>query len=157
MKKFNWSAEYRRGTLSELEESDQSLVREAIRSREQAYAPYSRFKVGAALRTSSGEVVIGSNQENAAYPSGLCAERVALFSAGANFPKDEIETLVIYTKFTGELPATSCGSCRQVMSEYESRQNKPIRIIFVDEKETVLIVDSVADLIPFAFHSDRLG
>lgn len=157
MKKFEWKVEYRQGQLGDLSEADQLLVAQAKDSREHAYAPYSFYKVGAAVRLKSGEIVIGSNQENAAYPSGLCAERVAFFAAGAKYPESEFDTVAIVTKSDGAVPASSCGSCRQVMAEYEQRQGQPIRVIFADDEGNVLITNSVADLIPFAFEARRLG
>ncbi|NVK28439.1 MAG: cytidine deaminase [Flavobacteriia bacterium] len=157
MKKDNWSVEYSFGKIEELSVSDRALIDKAFESREHAYAPYSFYKVGAAALLKGGDVVVGSNQENAAYPSGLCAERVALFAVGAQFPGIEIETLAIATAAHGDIPATSCGSCRQVMHEFEHRQNRAIRVIFADDDGNVLITNSVADLMPFAFEAKRLG
>ncbi|KAB2813801.1 cytidine deaminase [Phaeocystidibacter luteus] len=157
MKKNTWSVEYTFGKLEDLSVADRALVNKAFESREHAYAPYSFYKVGAAVLLKDGDVVVGSNQENAAYPSGLCAERVALFAVGAQFPGKSIDTLAIATAAHGEVPATSCGSCRQVMHEFEHRQEKPIRVIFADEEGNVLITNSVADLMPFAFDAKRLG
>lgn len=157
MKEINWSATYQIAQLNELSESDQLLIEKAQRSREQAYAPYSRYKVGAAALLDNGEVFLGNNQENAAYPSGLCAERVALFSAGAQFPSNSIVSLAIFTNAHGDVPATSCGSCRQVMSEFEQRQESNIRVLFCDSDENVLISSSVRDILPFSFEGKRLG
>ncbi|NVK05245.1 MAG: cytidine deaminase [Flavobacteriia bacterium] len=157
MKKLTWSADFEIGSIKDLNEADRELIHIAKQNREHAYAPYSRFKVSAVAKMESGETVAGLNQENAAYPSGLCAERVALFAAGAHYPTSKVETLVILTQSIGDVPATSCGACRQVMMESENRQSQPIRVLFVDEEGKVLITKSVADLIPFAFHADRLG
>ena len=141
-------------SFHELSEHDNSLVKKAIEAMNMAYAPYSNFKVGASLKLANGEVVLGNNQENIAYPSGLCAERVALFYAGAVHPNLTIETICIVAK--GDLVPTDswlspCGACRQVMLESEKRQNKPIRVILVNQDETVVVVDSVKYFLPFAF------
>src|ERR1700743_971546 len=119
-------------TLSELSDTQQALCAEAVKAMKNSHSPYSKFRVGAALRLKSGKTIKGSNQENVAYPSGLCAERVALFAWGATCPDDQIETMAV-TAHTDEFkllkPVTSCGSCLQVMAEYEKKQGKPIRII----------------------------
>lgn len=141
-------------SISELNETEQILAHRAIEAMDKAYAPYSKFNVGAALQLITGEIIQGNNQENIAYPSGLCAERVALFYAGANHPGIEIETLCIVAK--GDLvPKTQilspCGSCRQVMLESENRQKTPIRVILINQDDTVLIVNSANDFLPFGF------
>jgi len=139
---------------NELPKGDQSLVETAFQAMEDAYAPYSKFRVGAALLLENGTVVRGSNQENIAYPSGLCAERVALFYAGANHPNEKVETLCIVAK--GDLVDTDtilspCGACRQVMVETERRQNAPYRVILVSQNNTTIITSSAASLLPLAF------
>lgn len=139
---------------SEIADQDQVLIKKANEIAENAYAPYSNFQVGAALLLENGEIILGSNQENIAYPSGLCAERVALFYAGANYPQLTIDTLCIVAK--GDLIPidhllSPCGSCRQVMSESEMRQNKPFRVILVSQNNKVLVFNSALDLLPFAF------
>jgi cytidine deaminase len=131
-----------------------ALVEKAYESMERAYAPYSKFKVGAAAKLSNGTVVLGNNQENIAYPSGLCAERVALFYAGANFPNEEVDVIVIVAR--GELMPdkqllSPCGSCRQVMLEIENRQSKPMKVILVNQDERTMIINSVQHLLPFGF------
>lgn len=131
-----------------------ALVEKAYESMERAYAPYSKFKVGAAAKLSNGTVVLGNNQENIAYPSGLCAERVALFYAGANFPNEEVDVIVIVAR--GELMPdkqllSPCGSCRQVMLETENRQTKPMKVILVNQDERTMIINSVQHLLPFGF------
>lgn len=138
----------------ELTESDQILVNRAFEVSKTAYAPYSKFHVGAALRLSNGEIVAGSNQENIAYPSGLCAERVALFYTGANFPNEQIETLCVVAE--GDLLPidkilSPCGACRQVMLETEVRQKKSYRIILVSQNGVSIVFDSAVDLLPLAF------
>lgn len=140
----------------ELDERTQSLVQKAFDALENAYAPYSKFKVGAAVLLSNGEIVLGNNQENIAYPSGLCAERVALFYAGANFPNEKVKEIVIVAK--GDLVAhdsilSPCGSCRQVMLETENRQQKPMKVTLVNQNGSVLILDAVQHLLPFGFGS----
>lgn len=141
-------------SISELNEVDRVLAKEAIAAMDKAYAPYSKFNVGAALKLKTGEIIQGNNQENIAFPSGLCAERVALFYAGAKYPGVEIETLCIVAK--GDLVPKSqilspCGSCRQVMLESENRQKNPIRVILINQDETVLMVNSAKDFLPFGF------
>ena len=138
----------------ELTESDQILVKKAFEVSKTAYAPYSKFHVGASLRLSNGEIITGSNQENIAYPSGLCAERVALFYTGANFPNEQIETLCVVAE--GELLPidkilSPCGACRQVMLETEVRQKKSYRIILVSQNGVSIVFDSAVDLLPLAF------
>ncbi len=133
---------------------DHVLVKKAYEVMDNAYAPYSKFKVGASVRLSNNEVVTGSNQENIAYPSGLCAERVALFYAGANFPNEKVETLCIVAKgdlVPVETILSPCGSCRQVMIETEKRQDENYRIILVSQNGKTIIFNSALDLLPLAF------
>ncbi len=141
-------------SIDELPQSDQDCIAKAYEISKKAHAPYSQFYVGAALLMSDGEVVLGSNQENIAFPSGLCAERVALFYAGANFPGKRIEKLYIVAK--GELIAkdailSPCGSCRQVILESQNRQEEPFSIYLVNQDHTVSIFNSIYDLMPLAF------
>ena len=138
----------------QLNAADQQLVTAAKAARSRAYAPYSRFQVGASVRLENGQIVEGNNQENIAYPSGLCAERVALFHAGAQFPGIAVDLICIVAK--GDLMPISqllspCGACRQVMLESENRQNKPIRIILVNQDNRTMCIDSVQNLLPFGF------
>lgn len=140
--------------FSMLNESDQLLMSKANDVADKAYAPYSQFKVGASVLLENGEIILGSNQENIAYPSGLCAERVALFYAGANHSGVKINTICIVAK--GDLIPkdhllSPCGSCRQVMSESEMRQNQSFRVILVSQNNRVLVFNSALDLLPFAF------
>jgi cytidine deaminase len=137
-----------------LDSSDRALVEKAYSICDKAYAPYSKFKVGAAALLSNGEVVLGSNQENIAYPSGLCAERVALFYAGANFSDQSVKTLCIVAKgdlLPIEKLLSPCGACRQVMLETETRQSEPYRVILVSQNKRTIIFSSAKDLLPFAF------
>ena len=138
----------------ELSAEDQELVTNAYDVMDSAYAPYSKFKVGASLRLSNDQIINGSNQENVAYPSGLCAERVALFYAGANYPDSEVETLCVVAKgdlLPHEQLLSPCGGCRQVMMETESRQEKDIRVILVSQNDNAVIFRSSKSLLPLAF------
>lgn len=133
---------------------DQNLVNQALKAMQQAYAPYSKFKVGASVLLKSGHIIQGNNQENIAYPSGLCAERVALFYAGAQFPLDPIVKICIVAE--GELMPqgallSPCGSCRQVMLESEARQAQPIEVLLVQRSGQIIVLDSVQNLLPFGF------
>lgn len=146
-------------TLEELNSDDLELVLAARQACGRAYAKYSHFYVGAALRLDNQQVITGNNQENAAYPSGLCAERVALFYANATFPESAVHTLAVTAKQVDFLtnPTPPCGSCRQVLLETERRFGKPMRILLAGA-ERVIIFDSAADLLPLAFddrHLDR--
>ena len=139
---------------TDLPEQEQRLVDKAYEAMENAYAPYSEFKVGACALMDDGSFILGNNQENAAFPSGICAERVALFYAGANFPNKKVLTLCIVAK--GELmPASQllspCGGCRQVMLESENRQIQPMRVILVNQDGRTMVLDSVIQLLPFGF------
>lgn len=141
-----------------LPDDDAELLAAAIDAREHAYAPYSKYKVGAALRLADGRVVVGNNQENAAYPSGLCAERVALFAARAQYSDQEIVALAVVTAgAAGESPASPCGSCRQVMVEFERLQQNPMRFIMANMAGSALVFDSVRELLPFCFTCEQLG
>ncbi len=146
-------------SIDELPEEIRELMEKAKHTRKNAYAPYSKFKVGAALRLSSGEIITGNNQENAAYPSGLCAERVAVYNAGANFPKVPIQAIAITAgaeNHTVSKPVAPCGACRQSIAEYEQRQNSPIEIYFMGEVGQIYKVNSLKDLLPLSFDSSYL-
>lgn len=134
--------------------ADQTLVSHALMTMQQAYAPYSKFKVGASVLLQSGQIVQGNNQENIAYPSGLCAERVALFYAGAQFPLDPVLKICVVAE--GDLMPqgallSPCGSCRQVMLESEARQAQPIEVLLVQRSGQIIVLDSVQNLLPFGF------
>ena len=147
-------------SVQELEEHEQELMKEAVKARKKAYSPYSKFNVGAAILLENGEIVTGNNQENASYPSGLCAERVAIFYASAKFPGIAIKTIAVSAtskNFVVNKPAAPCGNCRQSISEYEIKQNRPIMIIMSGEIGEVLKCSSVADILPLAFNSTFLG
>ncbi|WP_298479522.1 cytidine deaminase [uncultured Maribacter sp.] len=146
-------------SIEELWLGDKELMQLAILAREKAYAPYSSFNVGAAVLLENGKIVTGSNQENAAYPSGLCAERVAVFYAGANYPGIKIEKIAITAasiNYVVEKPAAPCGNCRQAISEYEVKQKAPIALLLMGEKGKVLKCDAIADILPLAFTSNYL-
>lgn len=147
-------------SIDELNQSDKQLCSDAEEALKTSYSPYSKFSVGTAIRLKDGKVVKGSNQENVAYPSGLCAERVALFSIGANYPNSVIESMAI-TAFTPQFaitqPVTSCGGCLQVMAEFEQKQQSPIAVIFYCLNGEIIKVDSVKSLLPFGFVEERLG
>lgn len=143
--------------LEELSPKDKELAVKAIESTARSYAPYSEFHVGAAVRLSDGTIVTGSNQENIAYPSGLCAERTAMFYAAAQYPRLAMESIAIAAESGGSLcrtPATPCGACRQVMAEYQSLGGKPMSIILVGA-EKIWKFDKVDDILPLIF--DSLG
>ena len=138
---------------TELNPADQKLMQKAVEAAEDAYAPYSNFRVGAAVQLENEMIEIGSNQENAAYPSGLCAERVTLFSASAKNPTVLMKTLAIYAADAqdAESQISPCGSCRQVMQEYEAKQNKAIRVLVMNKAKRVFEFESCEDLLPLAF------
>jgi len=145
--------------LGELSDEEQQLVVNAKSALRTAYAPYSGFLVGASVLLENGEVINGSNQENVAYPSGLCAERVALFYAGAKFPNIKINTIavsVLSKNFEVSDVISPCGACRQVMAEYEDKQDKAIKVILHSPTDEVLIASRVEDLLPFMFKSPLL-
>jgi cytidine deaminase len=144
---------------TELITEDRDLLEEAFKSAGNAYAPYSGFFVGAAVKLENGIVVTGNNQENAAYPSGLCAERVALFSASSQFPDIPVIALAITASskdFLIDYPVSPCGACRQVMAEYENAHNKPIRLILAGESGKVNVFDDIRSVLPFEFDSSQL-
>jgi cytidine deaminase len=135
------------------------LLEKAHQAANTAYAPYSNFNVGAAIQLQNGEQVFANNQENVAFPSGLCAERVAIFYAGSKYPNEVIETIAISCKssaFEVNEPLSPCGACRQSLSEYEVKQNAPIRVILQGEIGKIRIVSSIADLLPFMFKENKL-
>jgi cytidine deaminase len=139
--------------------SDEKLIHEAVCALDGSYAPYSEFHVGAAVLLGNGVVIKGSNQENAAYPSGLCAERVALFYASSKYPNESVASLAITGKsnhFVSTEPITPCGSCRQVIAEIEKKQGSKIRVIMKGEKGVTRVVEGIDSLLPMVFHEDKL-
>jgi len=146
-------------SILDLPSTIQILMNKAHEARENAYAPYSHFKVGAALQLDSGEIILGNNQENAAYPSGLCAERVAVFHAGATHPNVKMISMAITAKSLKNkltTPVAPCGSCRQVLAEYEVKQDTPIAIYFMGETGKIVKSNSIKDLLPLIFDSTYL-
>lgn len=145
--------------LSQLPVEMIDVMNRAIEARENAYAPYSQFQVGAAVLLDDGTIVKGSNQENAAYPSGLCAERTAIFSVGANYPNHKIKAICISAssmlKDTME-PIPPCGACRQSLLEYENKQNQVIPVYFMGKYGNVIESPSVRNLLPFIFKENSL-
>lgn len=142
-------------SVKEMSPEDQELVKAANEAREGSYSPYSNFQVGAALRLADGTIVKGANQENAAYPSGLCAERTVMFWAGANYPDVPFDTMAIAGADKGvlcESPASPCGACRQVMAEYQKKSGRPLKTIWVGEKR-IRKFQKVEDILPFIFDS----
>ncbi len=143
------------GALEELCEEDRALCEAAIEAQKGSYAPYSHFNVGAAVRLEGGKIVKGSNQENIAYPSGLCAERTTLFAASANYPGVPIRSLAVTGGPDGKIcdePATPCGACRQVMAEYQTLAKAPMSVLLVGGKE-IWKFACVDDILPFIFDS----
>ena len=138
-----------------MQAQDRELAAEAIAAMNNAYAPYSHFHVGAAVRMSNSQIVRGSNQENAAFPSGLCAERTAMFAASAKYPDKDMLSIAIAGGVYGRLaknPATPCGACRQVMAQYQTKAGKPMSIIMVGS-EKIWKFDRVDDILPLIFDS----
>ncbi|MBR6648570.1 MAG: cytidine deaminase [Bacteroidaceae bacterium] len=159
MREINITTKVKVCGYEELATADRRLVDAARKATERSYAPYSGFSVGAAVRLSKGEIVTGNNQENAAYPSGICAERTTLFWANAQYPDAAVETLAIAARNAeGELsmPIPPCGACRQVILEVEKRYNKTIRIILYGAKESYIIEDGIKALLPLCFDAGFL-
>lgn len=146
-------------SLEELPEAIQTLMQKAIVARDKAYAPYSQFRVGAALALNNNEVIAGSNQENASYPSGLCAERTAIYYAGAAYPEAQIQNIAISAKSMKhkvEAPVPPCGACRQALLEYEIKQDASISVYFMGESGQVMKANSIKDLLPLIFDNSVL-
>ena len=142
-------------SLDELEPQDKELAKAAIEAMSGSYAPYSHFNVGAAVRLSNGIIVKGANQENAAFPSGLCAERTAMFAAGASYPDKAMESIALAGGVMGRLaksPATPCGACRQVMAQYQAKSGRPMSVIMVGDG-VIWKFDKIDDVLPLIFDS----
>lgn len=146
-------------TITELPTEVQTLFEQAVQVQKNAHVPYSKFRVGVAIALDNGKTVLGSNQENAAYPSGLCAERVALYQAASNFPEARILKMVITaaSEVTGiASPIPPCGSCRQSIAEYEIKQESPIEIYFMGEMDKIYKSESLKNLLPLIFNKKLL-
>lgn len=155
--KENFSFSYSQFDSSEeLNPDDKALLEKARQTTELAYAPYSRFHVAAVAKTSNGQFVIGTNQENASYPAGICAERTMLSALSSMFPGESINTIAVsYQNFSpgghSDKPASPCGICRQSLVEYENRTKQKIRIILSGMEGKVIVIESVSMLLPFSF------
>ena len=142
-------------SLDELNAEDRELASEAIAAMGNAYAPYSHFHVGAAVRMSNGQIVRGANQENAAFPSGLCAERTAMFAASAKYPDKDMRSIALAGGVHGRLtkqPATPCGACRQVMAQYQTKAGKPMSVLMIGAAR-IWKFEKVDDILPLIFDS----
>ena len=141
-------------TIEELTTPIQVLIQKASEARKKAYAPYSEFLVGAALELENGKIISGNNQENASYPSGLCAERTAVYYAGAEFPNQKILRMAIVAGSTinpTTKPIPPCGACRQALSEYEVKQNTPMELYFMGTSGQIAVSKSVENILPWIF------
>ncbi|WP_372746575.1 cytidine deaminase [Lutibacter sp.] len=146
-------------SINELPADVKKLMDAAIDAKQNAYAPYSKFKVGAALLLEDGTVIKGNNQENAAYPSGMCAERVAIWKASSDYPTKKILKLAISASSASQIlnePVAPCGGCRQTLSEYELKQKDKIEVYFMGEIGKVIMTDSLLNLLPIAFDKSFL-
>lgn len=143
----------------ELSAEEQQLVEVAKKATTRSYAPYSHFHVGAAALLANGEIISGTNQENAAYPSGICAERTTLFYANSQHPQEAVKALAIAARTSEghwtETPISPCGACRQVMTETENRYEKPMKVLLCSAQE-VFVIESAKDLLPVSFGSEDL-
>ena len=146
-------------SMEDLPKEDFELLKLAKKAVKSAYAPYSQFFVGAAILLENGKISIGNNQENAAYPSGLCAERVAIFHASAKFPNIPIKKIAVSVASKTQIinePVSPCGGCRQVISEYEMKYDSPISIIMSGETGQIYVSDSIENLLPIMFNKKHL-
>ncbi len=158
MKQINLTTKITVYSYDECTEVEKNLIDAAKEATSNAYAPYSNFHVGAALLLENGKIVTGNNQENAAYPSGLCAERTAVFYANAQYPDQKIEAIAVAAYYNGQFTddlISPCGSCRQVLLEVESRYNSPVKILLYKNGE-VYMADSMSSLMPLSFTKDAL-
>jgi len=160
MKNLDFSISYRLyESVHELSDADRSIIQLALEASDKAYAPYSQFYVGCAIQLENGEVIIGNNQENVAYPSGICAERVAIFAASAQYPGVAATTMAITAHsiiMDPNTPISPCGACRQVIAEYETQFKKPIRILLLNPNGEVMEAQSIEVFLPFMFRAEGL-
>lgn len=158
MKEFTIHTQVKVYQEQELSDEDRALLEAARKATESSYAPYSKFYVGAAVRLANKQIICGSNQENAAYPSGTCAERTAIFYANAQYPDQAVETLAIAAQTQGSFltkPISPCGACRQVILETEHRYGKPVRILLYGT-EGVYVLEGIRSILPLQFDQDCL-
>ena len=147
-------------SIDELSAGDQQLLNEARNATAKAYAPYSNFHVGAAAKLENGKIVTGTNQENASYPVGICAERVLLSTISSLYPDVPVETMAVSyqsNKIKSDHPISPCGMCRQALLEFEGRMGKLIRLILAGMKGKIYVIRSASQLLPLAFSSEELG
>tara|TARA_B100000795_G_C22737110_1_gene413764 strand:+ start:165 stop:647 length:483 start_codon:yes stop_codon:yes gene_type:complete len=145
--------------INQLSDVDRNLMKAAVNATKSAYAPYSGFSVGAALLMDDDSIIIGNNQENAAYPSGMCAERVAIWKAGSSFPNKKVKKIAITAISSNkqlDRPVGPCGACRQTLLEYEINQAEDVEVFFMGEVGNVVKTNSIASLLPFSFDSSYL-
>ena len=146
-------------SIEELPTGEAALLKKAKEATANSYAPYSRFYVGAAAHLNNGEIITGSNQENASFPVGICAERVLLSSISSQFPNTPIKTIAISYKsdeLKSDHPVAPCGICRQTLQEYEQRLHQPIKLILGGETGKIIVIEKASDLLPLGFTSDEL-
>lgn len=146
-------------SFSELENENKNLLNKAKEAVLNSYAPYSHFHVGAAILLENGKIVTGNNQENAAYPSGMCAERVAIWNASSQYPNAIVKKIAITVKSENKQvtkPVAPCGACRQTLLEYEVNQKEPIEVFFMGEVGKIIKANSLKDLLPFSFDESFL-
>ena len=158
MREINLTTKIAVYLLEECSEVEKKLIEAAKSATTKAYAPYSQFRVGAAVLLENGEVIAGNNQENAAYPSGLCAERTTLFFANATFPDQKVEAIAIAAWHNGEFThdvITPCGACRQVLLEAENRFHSSVKVLMYSE-EGIFVVQAIKDLLPLSFGDTML-
>ena len=159
MKEINLNTKITVYSYEECTEIEKNLIDAAKQATSNAYAPYSHFQVGAAILLENGKIITGNNQENAAYPSGLCAERTAIFYANAQYPDQKVEAIAVAAfykeKFTDDV-ISPCGSCRQVLLEVESRYNSPVRILLYNKDNEVYVAESMRSLMPLSFTNKAL-
>ncbi len=158
MKEINLNTKIGVYLLDECSEVEKKLIDAAKNATKKAYAPYSQFRVGAAVLLENGEIISGNNQENAAYPSGLCAERTTLFFANATYPDQKVEAIAIAAWHDGQFTLyaiTPCGACRQVLLETENRFHSPIKVLMYGENG-IYVVPAIKDLLPLSFGDEML-
>jgi len=159
MKQKEITIRYNEYTSTELSTLQSNLIKQSVKAQESSHSPYSNFRVGAAILLDSGEIILGSNQENAAYPSGLCAERVAIYTCGSNHPTKIIKSIAISassSQFDINEVLAPCGACRQSMLEFEHKQKADIKVLLKGTDGQVVEFNSIKDLLPIPFNCDAL-